>query len=62
MEKELQKKVMENFDERNIENISRLIEKPIEKTVGMFLDESGNGKDVKITEKSRKICAELLLK
>ena len=62
MEKELQKKVMENFGEKNIENVSKLIEKPIEKTVGMFLDESGNGTAVEVTKKSRTICAKSLLK
>ena len=61
MKKELQEKVMENFDEANIENVSKLIEKPIEKTIGIVLDESSTGADVRVTQKSREICANLLL-
>lgn len=62
MKEELRQKLTENFDEKNIESISKLIEEPIPEMVGMFVDESGNGKDVKITEESRKICAASLLK
>lgn len=62
MEKELQERLMDNFDKKNIKNVSKLIEKPMSEMAGMFVDESGNGKDVKITERSRKICAESLLK
>lgn len=62
MEKELQERLMDNFDKKNIKNVSKLIEEPMSEMAGMFVDESGNGKDVKITERSRKICAESLLK
>lgn len=62
MKNELQEKAMENFDENNIENVSKLIEESIKETVGIFLDESGNGTNVEATEKSRTICASLLLK
>ena len=63
MEKELQQKLMENFNEKNIENVDKLMKEPMpEKVMVMVLDESGNGKAPNITEESRKICAESLLR
>lgn len=68
MKKELQKALPDdfddNFDEKNIENVRKAIEDdkvPPPKVVGMFLNESGNGKDPAITEESIKICAEALI-
>lgn len=62
MEKNLQERIMENFDKRNIENVRKLIEEPMVERMGMFVNESGNGQEVKISEESRKICAESLIK
>lgn len=62
MEKDLQKRLEQNFDEQNIENIQNLIKQPFPEKVGaIFINESGNGTNIKITEKSRKICADFLL-
>lgn len=62
MGKELQEGLNENFDGKNLENIGKLIEEPIPAMFGLFVNEAGNGKKVKITEASRKICAKSLLR
>lgn len=62
MVKKLQEGLNGNFDERNLENIDKLIEEPKPAMFGLFVNEAGNGKEVKITEASRKICAKSLLR
>lgn len=64
MKRELREPLSDNFDEKNIENVRKAIEDdkvPPPKVIGMFLNESGNGKDPTITEESIKICAEALI-
>ena len=62
MDKEFSKKIMGNFDKKNIENIDKLINEPMTKMAGMFVDESGNGESPQISKESRKICAKSLLR
>lgn len=62
MGKKLEEKSANNFNKRNIENVNKLIEEPMAERFGMFADESGNGKDVRISKESRKICAKSLLR
>lgn len=62
MKKRLQKRIMENFDKKNVENVSELIEEPMSEMVGMFINESGNGEEVKISVESRKDCVKALLR
>lgn len=62
MKTELQEKFDQNFNKENIKNIAKLIEEPMSEPYRMLVDESGNGTDVKISEKSRKICAKSLIR
>ena len=62
MQKESHEKFSQNFNKKNIENVTELIEKPMVDKFGMFLDESGNGENIIPTEESRKICAKSLLR
>ena len=64
MGQDLHKKLMDNFDQKNIDNISKQIEEETEipQMFGMFVNESGTGETPKITEESRKICAKDLVK
>ncbi len=62
MEKVLNGELANNFNKRNAENIKKLIEEPMIDRYGMFVDESGNGKTIKPSEESRKICAKSLLR
>lgn len=63
MEKELQQGLIGNFNEKNLESVDKFIEEPMpEKFMVMILDESGNGEEPKITEESRRKCAESLLR
>ena len=50
-----------NFDTTNIESIEKNLKSGIKQGYGMFVDESGKG-DVHISEKSREICVETLLR
>ena len=63
MEKELQQGLIGNFNEKNLESVDKFIEEPMpEQSFRMLVNESGNSKEVKITEESRKKCAESLLR
>lgn len=62
MEKVSNEELGNNFNKHNAENIKKLIEEPMIDRVGMFVDESGNGKIIKPCEESRKICAKSLLR
>ncbi len=62
MKIELQEKFDQNFNKENIKNIDKLIEQPMSEPYRMLVDESGNGTDVKISEKSRKTCAKSLIR
>ena len=58
----MKKELQENFDENNIQNVENLIQNsPIQATC-IFLKETGNGQDVKVTKGSREQCAKSLLK
>lgn len=54
----------DNFDKKNIENVRKMIEdSPIpDKVYTMVIDESGSGRQVKVSKESRKICAKSLLR
>lgn len=54
---------MNNFDKKNIESIDKHIREDEipQKVYRMLVDESGH-KKIKVSEESRKICAENLLK
>lgn len=64
MGQDLNKRLMDNFDKENIDNVRKQIEEgsEIPQMFGMFVNESGTGETPKITEKSRKICAKDLVK
>ena len=51
----------DNFDDTNMENVRKMIEEDSPASYGMFIDESGNGKDPVITETSRKVAVKTLL-
>lgn len=55
--------LMNNFDKKNIESIDKHIREDEipQKVYRMLVDESGH-KKIKVSEESRKICAENLLK
>jgi len=61
MEKELNKKILDNFDKKNIESIDRMINEEMPERFGMFVNESGSG-EVTISEQSRKIAVKALLR
>lgn len=61
---DLHKRLMDNFDQENIDNVRKQIEEGTEipQMFGMFVNESGTGETPKITEESRKNCAKDLVK
>lgn len=51
----------DNFDDTNIENVRKMIGEESPAPYGMFINESGNGKDPVITKESRKAAVKTLL-
>lgn len=58
----MKKELQENFDENNIQNVEKMIKNSTIQPMCIFLKETGNGLDVKVTKGSREQCAKSLLK